>query len=97
MAKKNTSIPASQRNWKPKRQYYNDKYCQDLKQGGMTPTQAAFRSGYLKAAKHDAESFKYGAARFRGFKKKDARAIADKTRPAEIKGVKVKREFYEDK
>ncbi len=89
-------MPRKKREWKAKRQHYNDKFVADLKKGGLSPTQAAYRSGYLKAAEHDAEAFKYGAARFRGANPKEARQISQQKRPAEIRGVKVKRTYVDE-
>lgn len=102
MARKNTSIQVSQNNWKPKRIYHQDKYGSELKQNKeqpfLTREQIAYRSGYLKAVKDDAELFKYGAAKYQGLDKKSCQRISRTKGPhPEISGVKAKREFYKDK
>lgn len=89
---------SEQKKWKPTRQYYNDKYGEQLKKGGLTPVQAAYRSGYLKAAQHDAEAFKYGAARYKGMNKAKAKLVSKMKMQdvPEIKGVKMKRTYVDE-
>lgn len=73
---------------KSTKQLCMSKFSAEMRQGGLSHTQLAYRSGYLKACEHEANSFKYGAARFRGASKEEAKIIAGKKHPEEIKGVK---------
>lgn len=69
------------------------KFSAEMRQGGLSHTQLAYRSGYLKACEHEANSFKYGAARYRGLTKDEAKIVANKKHPEEIMGV---RRIYTD-
>ena len=78
---------------KSKKQYRIGQYSSDIKRKtnakgvALSNTQAAYRSGYLAAVQDDAETHKYVKARYAGYNKGEAKRIAKKNRPEELRGI----------